>query len=236
MNGVPKPLSALAATALLALVLAACGSGGGSTSTSPTTAGTTSAQKEGGTTTTAAGAGKKAGSGGNKGKSSDSGEAREASEFVPKQHSDSGGGSKQFRAPKGFDNSIQDYGEEADTSERDEAAVVLHDFLDARAEKNWAAACTYMAKSIIQSFETLAAQSKQTKDKSCAAAQEALSGRVPDSELAKAAKADVGSLRIEGDRAFIIYRGAPQGTFYAISMSKEAGAWKVAALSGTPLN
>jgi hypothetical protein len=54
--------------------------------------------------------------------------------------------------------------------------------------------------------------------------------------LAKAAKADVGSLRIEGDRAFIVYRGAPKGTFYAISMSKEGGSWKVASLAGTPLN
>lgn len=237
MNGVSKLLAALAATALLALVLAACGSGGGSTSTTgPATAGTPSTQKEAGTTTTAAGAGKSAGSGKGQGKSGGSGgEAKEASKFVPKQHTDSGGGSKQFMA-KGGDNSVQEFGGEADTSELDKAATALHNFLDARAEKNWAAACTYMAKSILQSFETLAAQSKQAKGKGCAATQEALSGRVLKSELESAAKADVGSLRIEGDRAFIIYRGVPKGTVYAISMSKEAGAWKVASLGGTPLN
>lgn len=233
MNGVPK-LAALAATALLALALAACGGGGSSTSTSGPTAATTSTQKEG-ATATPAGTGKKAGSGGKKGKSSASHEAKEASEFVPKQHSDSGGGSKQF-VVKGGDNSIQEFGGEAGTSELDQAATVLHDFLDARAEKNWAAACSYLSKSMVQSFEQLASRSQQLKGEGCAAVQEALSGKVPASELAKAAKADVGSLRIEGDRAFIIYRGAPEGTFYAISMSKEGGGWKVAGLAGTPLN
>jgi hypothetical protein len=53
--------------------------------------------------------------------------------------------------------------------------------------------------------------------------------------LAQAAQADVGSLRIEGDRAFVIYRGV-HGTVFAISMQREGGAWEVASLSGTPLS
>jgi hypothetical protein len=161
-------------------------------------------------------------------------EAKEASSFAPKPHTDSGGGAKQFEV-KGGDNSVQEFGDEADTSELDEATTVLHNFLDARAERNWAAACAYMSKSMTQSLETLAGQSQTLKDQGCAAIQEALSGKVPDSELAKAAKADVGSLRIEGEHAFLIYRGV-EGSIMAMSMAHEGGSWKVAGLSGTPLN
>jgi hypothetical protein len=236
MNGVPKPISVLVATALLALVLAACGSGGSSTSTAGSTAGgSTSTQQESGTTTTAAGAGEKTGSGKDRGEPGGAhSEAEEASEFAPKHHTDSGGGSKQFEV-KGGDNSIQGFGSEATGSDFDEAAAALHNFLDARAEKNWAAACSYTSKGMVQSLETLAVRSKQGNDSSCAASQEALFGGIPSSELAKAAEADVESLRTEGDRAFIIYREA-EGAVAAISMTKEGGIWKVAALSGTPLN
>jgi hypothetical protein len=236
MNGVPKLLAALAVTAFLGLVLAACGSGKDSTSTTGSTAGgTTSTQKQGGAITTAAGAGKKAGSGRDRGKSGGAhSEAEEASEFAPKHHTDSDGGSKQFEV-KGGDNSIQEFGSEATGSDFNKAAAALHNFLDARAEENWAAACSYASKGVIQSLETLAVRSKQGNDSSCAASQEALFGGAPSSELARAAEADVESLRTEGDRAFIIYREA-EGAVAAISMAKEGGIWKVAALSGAPLN
>jgi hypothetical protein len=229
MNGVPK-LSALAATVLLALVLAACGGGSSTSTTGPTT----STQKEGEKTATAAGAGKKAGSGGNKGKSSDSGEAEEAREFVPKQHSDSGGGSKQFRAPKGSDNSIQDYGAEAGGSEFDQAATTLHNFLDARAEGNWAAACSYMSPVLIKSLETLAAHTKELKG--CAEILGKLTNPAAMGALrAEAAQANVASLRVKGKQAFVIYTG-PKGAVIAMGMTPEGGIWKVSNLSGTPLN
>lgn len=235
-RGWTRPIAALAAAALAATLLAACGGGGGSTSTTgSTTAGTTSTQKEGGTTATAGGAGKNAGSGGDKRQSSDSAEAKEASEFVPKHHSDSGGGSKQFRV-KGGDNSVQEFGGEADTSELDKAATALHNFLDARAAGDWGAACSYMSKSVVESFEKLAAQSKQPQNTSCAEILGKLINPAAKQELlAEAAKADVGSLRIEGERAFIIYTGTDK-TILAMPMANEGGTWKVASLAGTPLN
>ncbi len=233
MNGAPKLLAAVAA-ALLALGLAACGGGGSSTSTTGSTAaGTTSTQKEGGATTTAGGAGKNAGSGGKKGKSSASAEAKEASKFVPKHHTDSGGGSKQFIV-KGGDNSVQEFGSEADTSELDEAATALHNFLDARAERNWAAACTYMSQTLIESLETLAAHTKELKG--CAEILGKLTNPAAMGNLrTEAAQADVGSLRIEGERAFIIYTGTDKAIL-AMPMANEGGTWKVASLAGTPLN
>lgn len=153
-----------------------------------------------------------------------------ASAFHLKPHHDSGGGSAQFIL-KGADNSVQEFGEEASESELHSAAAVLHGFLDARAARNWRAACSYLSGEVKRGFTQF---SKQLKDSGCAAALAALSEKVPTSTLAEAAVANVGALRFEGDRAFVIYRGV-QGTVFAISMEKQGGAWKVGSLSGVPL-
>jgi hypothetical protein len=42
-------------------------------------------------------------------------------------------------------------------------------------------------------------------------------------------------LRVKGGQSFLIYRGA-HGVVAAIQMTKEGGSWKVASLSGVPLN
>jgi hypothetical protein len=156
-----------------------------------------------------------------------------AAAFHPKPHHDSGGGAGQFTV-KGADNSVQEFGAEADEAELRAAATVLHGFLDARAARNWAAACDYLSKATKQSFGQLSAASEQPAG--CAASLAALSGKVSITTLREAAVADVGSLRAEGGQAFLIYSGAPKGTVYAISMSREGGAWKVASLSGVPLS
>lgn len=159
----------------------------------------------------------------------------DASDFVPKRHNDSAGGSEQYKV-KGGDNSVQEFGEEADPEEFDAAAVAVHNFLDARAQGNWAAACEYMAKSMIESFEKLATRAKQVDDSSCGAILEALTNPAAQPAMKEEAeKANVGSLRIEGEQAFVIYDGI-QGTIMAMPMADEGGTWKVASLAGTPLN
>ena len=208
MSTLPKQLPVLAATALLALGLAACGGSGDSNSTTGSTAaGTTSTQKEGG--------------------------AKKASEFTPKQHSDSGGGSKPFIVAGG-DNSIQEYGAEASGSEFDQAATTLHNFLDARAESNWAAACGYMSQVLIKSLEELATHTKGLKG--CAEILDRLTPPKGRGALrAEAAQADVASLRVEGKQAFLIYTG-PEGAVIAMGMTPEGDIWKVSNLDGTALN
>jgi hypothetical protein len=52
---------------------------------------------------------------------------------------------------------------------------------------------------------------------------------------AEAEKANIGSLRIEGEQAFVIYTGI-DGTVLAMPMANEGGDWKVASLAGTPLS
>jgi hypothetical protein len=232
VRGGSKTFAALVALLLLA-GLAGCGDGDGSDSTT--------AQAGGGSSESTAsdGASKQNGSKGDgEGKSGSSGEQQtpdpgDASEFKPRHHTDSGGGAEQLKV-KGGDNSVQEFGEEADTSEFEAAAAALHNFLDARAEGNWAAVCQYLSKSTIESFEKLAAQTKGGAT-SCGAILAGITNPNAQAALkAEAEKADAGSLRTEGGKAFLIY--TTDGTILAMPMADEAGAWKVAGLAGTPLN
>jgi hypothetical protein len=226
----PRPVLWLIAFACLAaLTLGGCGGGGDSTAstqsqaTTPTTAdagGTAKSQKEGGSS---------------KGSSSKQSQQNQGkSTFAPKPHHDSGGGSAQFRV-KGGDNSIQEFGAEGSESELHEAATALHGFFDSRAEGDFKAACSYLGAEVAKSLQQLGGASKQLKGAACPQLLAALSKGVPASTLAEAAQADVGSLRHEGEQAFLIYRGA-RNTVYGISMVDEGGKWKVAGLSGTPLD
>jgi hypothetical protein len=143
------------------------------------------------------------------------------------------GGAAEFRVPGG-DNSVQEFGAEASYAELEEAGAALHGFLDARVVGEWSKACAYLSKPTIEGFEQLAARSKR-KNHSCEAIMGALTEGVPKSALDEAAQAEVGALRVEGDRAFLLYHGA-RNTDYTIPMAKEGGAWKVGALAGTPLS
>lgn len=237
MRRVSKTLAAGLAVLLVALGLVACGGSDGSSSANTETGSQGQAESNSGSSVSKQGDTKS----GNEGKSGSgdegSGEsnADEAAKFVPKQHNDSGGGSTQFRV-KGGDNSVQEFGEEADAPELSAAAVALHNFLDARAEGNWAAACDYMSKGVLESFEKLAAQAKQIEDKSCARILGKLINPAAKSSMkAEAEKANVGSLRVEGDQSFVIYTGI-DGTVLAMPMANEDGSWKVASLAGTPLS
>ncbi len=212
MKGGSKTLAAALAVLLLAAGLAACGGGSDSGSTGSEETSATQAE------------------GKSNGQSGEGG-----ANFKPRQHHDSGGGSAQYRV-KGGDNSIQEFGSEVEGSEFEKAVTALHDFLDARAAGDAAAACSYMSKSVIESFKQLAAKSTQGGGASCATILEELTNPASKPAMkAEAAQADVGSLRVEGERAFLIYAGAGK-TVLAIPMADEGGTWKVASLAGTPLS
>lgn len=148
-------------------------------------------------------------------------------------HHDSGGGSAQFKA-KGGDNSIVEYGEEASAAEREEAARALHAYLDSLAAHRWAAACRYMAASLLVLLQRLPEIEKEQQGvEGCPKILATFSADTPQSTLAAGALADVASLRISGDRAFLIYRGAG-GQGYVMPMAKEEGIWRVSSLAGTP--
>lgn len=232
MRGGSKTLVVALAALLIAVGLAACGGGDSSSSTSEAAKGQSKSSQE---ASKQDGAKSDEGKSGSESEGQAGGSSPSASDFTPKHHSDSGGGSASYRT-KGGDNSVQEFGEEAGTAEFEAAAASLHNFLDARSEGNWPAACDYMAKSITESFEKLAAQTEQIEDKSCAGVLEKLTNPTATAALdTEAEQANARSLRTEGEQAFILYTG-PHGAILTMPMANEDGNWKVASLAGTPLN
>lgn len=152
----------------------------------------------------------------------------------PSKHHDSGGGAAQFRV-EGGDNSIQDFGSEGGSSERDRAAAVLHAFLDAQAEASWAKACFYLSAELVASIEEFAHQYGPKPGASCGDVLAKLSEKATPAMLREVAEVDVASLRIEGEKAFLIYT-AKDGSVNAIPMYYEEGVWKVAGVTGSPLS
>jgi hypothetical protein len=218
VRGPQKTAAAAAAALMLAAVVAGCGGSGGSGSTASTTQAPTQAGQ--GQAQRGQAQAKRVHGG-------------EPSRRQPSSGHSGGGGVAEFRVPGG-DNSIQEFGAEAGRSELAEAGAALHGFLDARVAGEWSKVCAFLARDAAEGLERLSARSKHGHE-SCGAIMKALSGGVPKSSLEEAAQADVGALRIEGDRAFLLYHGA-RNTDYAISMTTEGGAWKVEALAGVPLS
>jgi hypothetical protein len=154
-------------------------------------------------------------------------------------HSDSGGGSAQFRG--GGDNSIQESGSEADHSEFVQAAAALHGYLEARAAERWKAACSYLSSEFRESLQQLTASSPEQGGGAggparapCAVALAALSAGQPPAARHEAAVADAGALRINGDHGFLLFHGAHQSDYF-MPMAREAGRWKIAGLSASAL-
>ncbi len=145
----------------------------------------------------------------------------------------SGGGSDQFRVKEG-DNSIQDFGAEESESELEEAATALHDFYVARTREEWRRACANLSKTVSAQLEQLAARGKQGGQTGCPAALAAITPGLPPKVARETTIVNAGSLRVEGDRGFLIYRSG-EGTVYAINMTNE-GDWKVGALAGVPIS
>ena len=232
-------MSMLLAGALLVLCLASCGGGGDSTATSAPTATSGSATTEtsqGG----AVGSGDQTGPKGSQGESSQAtegsgsagaGKGTSAVHAAPLRVS--GGGSTQFRS-KGPDNSVQEFGEEGGESELQEAAEVVHDFYVARIAEDWARACSYLSVKEVQQLEQFAGQSGQLKGKGCAPILAAFTQPLTASMQRESTTIDAGSLRREGEQAFLIYFG-PEKTVYAMPMTQEDGVWKVTALGAAPL-
>jgi hypothetical protein len=238
MGGARKAWITLLA-AVCAAALAACG-GGDDTSTTGTATSAESATQAPGTGQPG-GEGVEAGtgsgeSGGESGESGESGggEGSSGSESKTGPGPSKGERSYAFRTPGG-DNSIQEYGEEGDSSDRAEADASIAALYRAVTSGDWGEVCAkYLSSKNIEQITLLAEKSPQIKGKSCAEVlgglNQVAAGNTPD-------KPDGGvvSLRIEGDTAFAIWRGS-DGKGYALPLTLEGGVWKLTALAPTPLN
>jgi hypothetical protein len=123
------------------------------------------------------------------------------------------------------DNSVQEYGVEADESSRREAAIALQAYLDARAQEDWGTACSLLAKRPTEQLEKLAGQSQADCAEVLKATAKGTSSQ-PGSAIT-----EVLSFRGEGDisgnPSYLIFEGPPGGTLFSMPMYLQGGAWKV---------
>jgi len=132
---------------------------------------------------------------------------------------------------KGADNSVQEYGTEATSQERREAAIAVQAYLNARAEEDWGRACSYLAQRPKEQLERLQdAASRQGKDLGgCAGTMAFL--REGAAQLREQAKiAEVLSFRgggdVSGDPSYLIFTAPPGPTLYSMPVYLEGGTWK----------
>jgi hypothetical protein len=130
---------------------------------------------------------------------------------------------------------IEDFGEEASPEDRDAAGSAVEEFLRAQADGDSAAACSVMSASTKQNLELFleGASAKSVKN-TCTELVDILRSQIPAKRLPQANSIDVTSVRIEGERGFVLYRD-PRGTESAFPVVREGSAWKVAAIAGQSL-
>lgn len=224
-----------ALSALLALGLVACGGGSDSSSSESTAtqssqpATTTPSGQSKGRTDDRASNEKQSGddAGGSTSSSGSSGEDDSNSS------SNSDERSAEFRTPGG-DNSIQNYGDEADEDEIAEVEEVVAGYLDARAEGEWEKSCQYLGTQSKESLEQLSEKSPTLKGKGCGAIIAALSAQVPASARKSPLVEGIASVRFKGDHGFALFHG-PHGVAFFIPVLKEGDKWKVASLVASEL-
>lgn len=146
--------------------------------------------------------------------------------------SNSTGSSDQFRGKT--DSALLDFGEEGSEARRDEAEEAVHGFFLARSREDWPAACAQLSQAMLAKIEHLAISSTDLADKSCPSFLGAFTS-LSDKERRDSTVVDAGSLRQQGNHAFLIYYGADE-VVYAMPLSLESGAWKLASLSSKQLS
>jgi hypothetical protein len=228
--------AALAVALLAAALLSACGSSGSdSTGSTATETGKAQAKAKSESKSKESAAKPKQQTkdkGSSKQRSGGAGESGGSPKDVNTPLKVSGGGSGQFRT-KGGDNSIQEYGGEADESELQEVAEIVHNFYVARAAQQWDRACTYLSKSNVEQLEQLADRSGQ-KNVDCGTVLKAFTRTLPASVEREITTVDARSFRHDSEQGFLIYYGAGK-VAYAMPLRAEDGTWKVTALVGTTL-
>jgi hypothetical protein len=142
-------------------------------------------------------------------------------------------GSAQFRDKT--DSPLLDFGEESGEAEVEEATEAVHGFFRARAREAWPAACAQLSQAVLAKIEHLATSATDLADKSCPSFLEAFTSLTAQERRENTVVEAAGSLRQQGDHAFLIYYGAHE-VVYAMPLTREGEFWKLASLSSKALS
>jgi hypothetical protein len=144
----------------------------------------------------------------------------------PKAAPEGGGGAKAgaagFRRP-GADNSIPEFGSEADGRVRAVATAALNAYLAARAAGQWGKSCSYLGAAINRQVAAFV-KASQGQSPNCTALLKTITEQ--SSEVARPLRGPLAAFRVEDDRGFALFYG-PRRQPYMIPMVREGGSWKV---------
>ena len=225
MSSMQGKTTAAVLTACLAISAAGCGSG--SDSTSGSTTGAANQQ------TTTSGGSKPAtpAQGPSQGPQGGQGEKQEPTRGTGEEF----GKGDPYSAPKGADNSVQVYGEEAGRAERAEVTKAMFAYFRALAAQNYAKVCAGFSEITKKQLEAFMKSQHRFGD--CASLLKELHQISPGGtlEAKRAAEGSVGHVRIGEGNAFVLFTPAGGRPSYFV-MKKEDGEWKsISDSTGAPL-
>lgn len=148
-----------------------------------------------------------------------------APESAPSAAAPTQGGSKagEGEPSRGGEASIEDFGEEAEGSERAAILDAFSAYLNALAGKEYAAACSYLAASVHSSLRQFVPA--PLKAKGCPALLPRLLAPTAPAIAREQAEGKIAKVRIDADRAFVVFH-APGAKLYQLPMAREDGGWK----------
>ena len=141
-------------------------------------------------------------------------------------------GEREGGSAGGGEKSIEGFGEEASGGERAAIVGAFEGYLNAMAAGEPAAACSYLSATVQGSLERFA--SRSLKRKGCAAILPGLLAPTAAAISREQANGEIIRVRIEGDRAFVIFH-APGAKLYEMPMVRESGGWKTGLVAAAVL-
>jgi hypothetical protein len=132
----------------------------------------------------------------------------------------------------GGDNTIQYFGREGSSAEREEASRVVEAFMRARAAKNWKAYCYWMSRSYKGPFVLDGRRTSKGKAKNCVQTL-IFFGQLASGNYVNTMTGPIDSLRVNGEEGYAQYHGR-KSVDWIIPLHKENGEWKVAV--SAPIN
>ena len=109
---------------------------------------------------------------------------------------------------------------------------MVQEFLRARADGDWAKACSLIASSVVENLRKVVSASPQLKNKGCPELVKAVTETIPAKRLAPTGRIEVIGVRTEGDRGFVLYRDA-RGSRSAFPVAREGSSLESRRVRGT---
>jgi hypothetical protein len=131
---------------------------------------------------------------------------------------------------EGSEEKLEEFGSEAGGSEQDAVLTAERGYLEALAHRDYDAACPLLSKGLTRSLQALV----EGRSAPCRAILPRLLSPTAARVSAQQARGEVMRVRLEGDRAIVIFR-APGARLWALPLSREGDDWKVSTLSASIL-